>query len=61
MLSMAAASFNLARLAGDRHHSSGWESGRRIGRGSLSKTSASGAVSQPKIETELGGLVGGAR
>ena len=31
-LSIAAASINLAKLAGDAHHSSGWEIGLRVGR-----------------------------
>ncbi|HJU93068.1 MAG TPA: hypothetical protein VJ656_09055 [Pyrinomonadaceae bacterium] len=41
MLTIAAASYYPTKLAGDAHHSSGWEIKLRIGRCLMSKTSAS--------------------
>jgi hypothetical protein len=53
LLSIAAASLNLSRLAGDAHRSSGWENRLRIGGGLLSWRVHRKAFSQIVKETEL--------
>ena len=54
----------LLKLAGDAHHSSGWESRLRVGRGLLSRRVHRKALSQTDIETSFikpGGGPGGPR